>query len=483
MSPESTSASPARGTAGVGPGCTGLAAASFVAVGVFMLWLAVQGPGTADTGQIVMFLAGLAFTALGFSLIAFAQRAGRVSRKLQEAKDRYPAMPWMWRDDWAAGRVTDGNAGGSFSVWMFTLIWNLISWTLIAALLSPFRANQLPSGALFVLLFPLIGIAMLLAAVRVELRRRRFGSSHCRVVLPLRAGGDARLTVETQMREAPAQLLLKLTCIRRIFKKSYHSQVMDHVLWQDDRTIEASEAMPGPEGMSFPATFRIPHDARQTSATDPYDLTFWRLEVSADVPGIDFAAFFELPVYGVAADVDESLPERSVSERDLRGITSTSTAAGERLEFAPFRVASLATNVTLFAVLFFLVTAFLAANGHPIFAAVFGSGDLLLWIAALDAWFGASTVEAGSDGLHVTKRWLFLRRRFFIPAGDIRSIVASISATKSKGSDADAYYSIDVLDVNGKRRSIASYIATMHAAETLAARLRQATQRNDAAGA
>ena len=37
------------------------------------------------------------------------------------------AAPWLWREDWASRRITDGSRSDMWSAWAFTALWNLVS--------------------------------------------------------------------------------------------------------------------------------------------------------------------------------------------------------------------------------------------------------------------------------------------------------------------------------------------------------------------
>lgn len=43
-------------------------------------------------------------------------RAGRISGALRA---RHPDAPWLWREDWASGRVEDSNRGTMVAAWIF----------------------------------------------------------------------------------------------------------------------------------------------------------------------------------------------------------------------------------------------------------------------------------------------------------------------------------------------------------------------------
>src|SRR5262249_37336262 len=94
-------------------------------------------------------------------------------------------------------------------------------------------------------------------------------------------------------------------------------------LWQDEQLV--TEPMRGDgEGMAIPVLFAIPFDCRETAQPDQTGGVHWRLEIAARVPGVDYLAKFDVPVFKTAesrADfkLDEGLVAQvaSAPNRDL----------------------------------------------------------------------------------------------------------------------------------------------------------------------
>ena len=69
----------------------------------------------------------LAFGGVGIGGIA-AVLAGRGRADEALAREaRHPDAPWLWREEWAARRVSDSSRAGMWGAWAFTALWNLIS--------------------------------------------------------------------------------------------------------------------------------------------------------------------------------------------------------------------------------------------------------------------------------------------------------------------------------------------------------------------
>src|SRR4051812_41548333 len=107
-------------------GCTVLFLVPFAAVGVFTAAALVGALSRRDYKQAGFFaIFALTFGGVGIGGIG-AVLAGR--RRAEEAvarEARHPSAPWLWREDWAARRVTDSSRAAMWSAWVFTALWNL----------------------------------------------------------------------------------------------------------------------------------------------------------------------------------------------------------------------------------------------------------------------------------------------------------------------------------------------------------------------
>ena len=84
----------------------------------------------------------------------------------------------------------------------------------------------------------------------------------------------------------------KLSCVRpRTTGSGKNRSTPETVLWQDQHQTAG--------GMTdaIAVRFAIPADRRATDDTDPDDQIVWRLNTRAELPGVDFAAQFEVPVF------------------------------------------------------------------------------------------------------------------------------------------------------------------------------------------
>lgn len=265
-------------------------------------------------GIFALAIPAVIVTFVAFS-IAWAIRAQRAQQRL---KAQYPDAPWMWRSEWATGQVTHNMRGSALALLFFACFWNAIS--LPASYLAWAGPKAIPEiwPRLFILLFPLVGMALLYAAVRGLLQWRKYGNSCFRLAeVPGVIGGKISGVVEVPATVQPTDgYHLTLQCVHRVVTGSGKNQhTNETVLWETQRTmLRGIEGGTG-EQTTIPVAFAIPFDARESNETDHRDSIVWRLKVAAATPGVDYDATFDVPVFRTEA----SSPDFVLDESGLAG--------------------------------------------------------------------------------------------------------------------------------------------------------------------
>src|SRR6266508_2533162 len=180
-------------------GCLMLFAATFLAGGLVAL---VQGirQYAIKPNAIVAIIVGGVFTVVGLLLMLGIRYAASASAKTDELKAQNPDKPWMWRNDWASRAIKDSNKSGAIGLWIFALLWNSISFPMAFLIARPELAEG-NLAALLILLFPLVGVFLLIGAIYQTLRSMKFGTSTCHLEhVPIVPGrtfrGDIELTTD-----------------------------------------------------------------------------------------------------------------------------------------------------------------------------------------------------------------------------------------------------------------------------------------------
>jgi hypothetical protein len=208
--------------------------------------------------------------------------------------------PWIQRKDWAAGKVNQEGAGKLKYLIAFTVLWNIIAFGITAvAIFSQWGTGYVPY---FVLIFPLIGIVLIIVSIRTWIRKKKFGISILDLeTIPAFLGEKLQGTIVTGVSTAyrpPDGFRVRLVCNRR---SSYRDKdgdrhVKEEQLWRTEQSIHSHFYAEGHK-QSLSVYFSIPSDLPPTELFPEDDRIVWRLEVSASVPGIDYTAQFEVPVF------------------------------------------------------------------------------------------------------------------------------------------------------------------------------------------
>jgi hypothetical protein len=373
----------------------------FAAVGVFTSALGLRHAAAGEWGSAAfMGLFGLVFGLVGFGGIIAALKARRAGAQTDAARARHPEAPWMWRADWAAGKIEDGSRSTMIAAWAFAAFWNLIS--LPAAFFGVRQALRDESyGVLFVLIFPAVGLGLLIWAITATIRFRRFGVSRLELAaVPVPVGRALRGTVlATGALHVPEGLRVTLTCVRRVTTGGGKNRsTSERVLWQEERRAQGSQTRSA-EGRvtSIPVAFDLPGDAEPSENTNPRNQVVWRLSVSADVPGVDYASTFEVPVFRTAESVDAPSPDPAAApalvEPFVQPATSrvrvTSNRRGTEIVFPAARNPGTSAALTFFVAMWLAAVWATVHFGAPLLLQVlFGAFGLVFLWAAVASWLG-----------------------------------------------------------------------------------------------
>lgn len=370
----------------------------------------------------------LLFGAAGIGIILYALTAGRRRRKSRALQQSHPDEPWRWRAEWNSGVLPSDNGKMLKFIGFFALVWNLISLPLPFMLWREVTAKANPA-ALIGLVFPLVGLALIIWLGRLWLADRRYGRATFTLdTLPAALGDrlSGELTVPASL-PAGSMLRVHLDCVRRRTTGSgRHRSTTEDLLWQDEQRLplQPHHLL---QGTRVHLVFPLPADQPPSDDTDPENRVLWRLRAQADVPGVDFSALFEVPVFRVATGTHAPEQGPAVSEAaepaDWRrtGVEPRYGAEGFEYYFAPARNKGIASGLTLIALVFSGATAALWLADQLLMALIFGLFSLILLWASLHTWLIRSRLVPGHGRLRM--------RRGYTASGKLRDIgAADISA-------------------------------------------------------
>jgi hypothetical protein len=380
---------------------------------------------------------------VGFVALIFGINAKKMALQATGAKPSAPEdpeKPWLKRADWAAGRVGSSSRGTVVLLWIFTIFWCGISAVLTFAMV-PKEWQRGNHAALIALVFPVIGLILLVYAGKTTLAWRRYGQAFFEMAaIPGALGGTLEGMIQVNHRLRPEHgLLLRLSCVRRTTTGSGKSRsTTEKILWQDEKWLRPDLPQTDANAIGIPVYFKVPADQPESTPAKG-DGIHWRLEASARVRGPNFQATFEPPVFKLpdtpAPGEDTTAPYQMPLDEVRKQIHSRILVNelpdnSREFIFPAARNPGFAAGLTAFWLIWTGAIVFMVwKHAPPLFPLVFGAFDLLLTLFACDLWFRRSRVVATPDALTVQTSWLVVKRERKIAAADILSISAQPGAT------------------------------------------------------
>lgn len=404
-------------------------------------------------------MAGFALVFLTFSsgflaLIIYGYRRGRVQAAMAT---EHQDSPWLFREDWAAGVVRSGGRAGMIGLWVFAVIWNGISSPILFVFQQEWEKGN--KAILIGLLFPLVGIGILIAAIRATLRWKRFGKCELRLeTLPGRIGGhfSARLNIPSVVYTVQ-KIDLRMACIRRTTTGSGKNRsTHEKLLWEEKRVAPRQVISFDKDGMNLPVFFCLPRGQPDSMAGNP--AIIWRIEATADLPGVDFSETFEVPVF-TTGETETSRPVHDplAEHQDdldvgtaptLRGIRIHETPSGVTIDFRPARHPGAILGLSTFTLIWTgIMIALFKFDAPLLFPIIWGLFDLLLIAGVITSIFHGVRVDAANGAITIRHRLIVPTVTRHAAAGTITAVDAAIGNRSGK----TQYYRIVVHTVEGKR--------------------------------
>lgn len=225
----------------------------------------------------------------------------------------YRDAPWLANEKWRTPTMYSSSKASMWLAWGFAAFWNLISAPL-PFLLYEEVVDKGNTIALVGLLFPLVGLGLIVWAIRRTLEWRKFGASPVTLdPFPGAIGGHVGGTIALRTPyDSNARFSVTLTNVHSHYSGSGKNRSRkESAEWQD--TVVAHAAA-GATGTTLTFRFDVPDGLDPSDAVrDGDDYHLWRLNISADLPGADLDRDFEIPVYPTG-EQSRHLSDRAVRE-------------------------------------------------------------------------------------------------------------------------------------------------------------------------
>jgi hypothetical protein len=188
----------------------------------------------------------------------------------------------------------------------------------------------------------------------------------------------------------------------------------------------------------LPVRFAIPFDCRPSDPLASDDSIVWRLEATAEVPGVDFRARFDVPVFETPASDRERSAALIARERGPVAPRPADTTTWEvrvrpgprgstELFFPAGRQKGAAFLTTLFGLAFAGVVVVLHTQAAPLpVTAIFAGFTALILYGALTLWAGSTRVLARGDGVAIQDRLFGIGRWRHVPAEQIDGVALEV---------------------------------------------------------
>lgn len=385
----------------------------------------------------------LVFGGVGIGLMVFAFKAKVGPTDHPESSSK----PWLAQQEWSNPEVVCNGKSGLWGIWGFALIWNLISLPATTAIPDEWaEGNKL---ILIALIFPLVGMYLLYWAINSTLSWRRFGQLRLQLdPYPGSLGGQVGGTIDVPViYDSQQRFPVSLQCVRRYVTGSGKNRSShEAILWQSTG-LAHSQAAHG--GTRLAMCFDVPTDLPVTEIYSD-DYRFWRLELNADLPGVDLHRQFEIPVFATGEKARAALPLSTIHpqlnderEASIEAVANIKQIPGGVYMHYPMLHGAGNNLVGLVCGLFFAgagVLMHFEANAPAVIVWAFTLIGGLITFICLKWLFTSLHVQLDHNGLISERYWLAMPiGRDQIPRADIQKLYIDIS---SRGQTAKGYQEI-----------------------------------------
>jgi hypothetical protein len=280
--------------------------------------------------KLLLFLSPFAFVFGGVGLGALYAMV----RIIKAGKPKEESV--ATRDKRVIAASTDGSVA---FMWIFALFWNGISWP-IAILAVPEMLQAENWVGLLVLVFPLIGLMLLWAAIKMTFAAVGAGKATLKLQAekPRVGAALAGSVVFAKRFSAGTPMRVRLLCLR---VEDDSDGVSTRPQWHKEQDVPVAE---GAEGSQVTFRFDIPADAPASSADSSAKVRYrWRLDVHPAKQVVSVPQSFEIEMNAGAPDAfatpreataTPSTPEFQTIEKLLGGIGAGPLSAGQKAAFA-----------------------------------------------------------------------------------------------------------------------------------------------------
>lgn len=243
-------------------------------------------------------------------------------------KDSIPPTEkrWLERKSWADNYIHSNARNAHWFLWGFCLLWNLLTLPLLFQFGEIWQKVQREPVTAFVFVFPLVGLALIAAAVHATRQKKRFGLTPLVMdPFPGSLGGHVGGIIDTRIPfDQDRNFSVSISCIHSYVSGSGKNRSRsESIKWHSDGACHTES-----DGSNTRLKFRfsIPDDLPVSDPVASGDYHLWRLRVVAEMPGPDFDRNYEIPVFDTGAlhsDIEHATESHSATvDTAMDGVNS-----------------------------------------------------------------------------------------------------------------------------------------------------------------
>jgi hypothetical protein len=423
------------------------------------------------------------------NFLEFSQ--SRIAESSQPALEKVEPVDWRTRKDWASSTIASQAGKKTLKIWGFAIFWNAISTPLLFTL--PAEMDKQNYAALFVLMFPMVGIFLIYKALQSVLEYKRFGKV-LMVMDPYpgaiggHMGGKIQVSrLHHKLASDPsAEITVRLECVYSYISGSGKNRSRkENIKWAEEGSPRVQGSAQGTE-LSF--RFDVPDNLPEADVEANEAYHFWRLSVSANISGVDLKRQYIIPVFktgrnsrflrhDISAQVLKTRKQESAAAKisiaqgnfDLPGLSRAMRLEDQggqiNLSFPMFRNKTLTLIAAIFAggfgfASYSMIGMALESGGFGILLALFSIPFLLLAIVAAIAVVYLAlnnlSVQIKPDRVSVTRRLLFVPVfSRLLNTRDITRLSIKRGGSTGQGVDKILHFKLMAHDNSGKTVTIA----------------------------
>ena len=431
------------------------------------------------------------FGGAGFGIMIWGIKSIIGSRKIKKLQNAFPDQPWYQKEEWREGVIKSSSKTGLIFSIIFATFWNAISFPIAIMVLYKEVEKGRPMIYL-VLLFPLVGIFLIIWAIVSIIKWRKFGESYLRMdSVPGVIGGKLAAKVCTTVNIVPEDgFYLKLQCINRYVSGSgKNSSTHERVLWESEQVIEKELLYKDLTRSEIPVLFSIPYSEKPTDERNSRNSIIWKLKVNAAVSGIDYSSGFEIPVfktsesseeYVLSQEEVEALPQKKIETAELldrAGVIVTPSYSGGMEYFFPMgRNWKFSLGITFFTIIWNgIVVAIYLSKAPLLFLITFGGVGIILILCSLSSWFDKRKIEIDKYSIKFSGGFMGIGAKREVDIKEFQNFDCKMSSQSNN----TTFYKVLIHTVSNETYKVASGLKGKPLAEAFVAELNNQIKMSD----